>query len=100
MNITQHNVLSRLPEAYRLMSESPRRRDIGHCGLPMLTALLLLSIITYGGCHWSMIGHAINVTGFTYSEQELQSVLDQFEGDDPAYHLWRRNSGGSYELLI
>lgn len=100
MTILQNDVLSHLPEAYRLMSEGSRRRDLGYCGLPMLTAILFLSIITYGGCAWSMMGHTQLVTGYTYSEAEIQDVLDQFEGDDPTYHLWRRKADGSYELLI
>lgn len=100
MNAIESQIFPHLPEAYSLLHPEPTCRPVGFSGLPALIAVLWLVVIIQEGDDWWMINHAQGATGSNYSEAEIQDVLKQFEGDDPARHLWRRDSNGNYRLLI
>jgi len=100
MNTVQSHILPHLPEAYGLLSGDPTWCAAGFSDLPTLMAILWLLVISQDGDGWWMLKQAMSLTYSFYSEAEIQSVLNQFEGEDPARHLWRRNSNGNYRLLI
>jgi hypothetical protein len=98
MNTIKKYILPELELVVEEIASNENDVDYGHAPPLTLIALIILQIVKSHGDHEEILNFVSAKTDFT--PDDIQFLLDQYEGKKRRFHLWQKKPNGDYALLI